>query len=118
MPMSKEALRSDETGPYTHVVDRWLHEAYTDIWETVLSDSEEANTVHHIIEGVHMPTPEDIVTYDFTDAETDFIAEARVAVLSVSADGSVAAIYYDDENEYKQAWRGIIQSVDPQTSLE
>lgn len=117
MPMNKDALRPDETGPYRHVVDRWIHEAYTDLWETVLSDSDEANTVHHIIEGVQMPTPEDMVTYDFTDAETDFIAEARIAVLSVSADGSVAAIYYDDENEYKQAWRGIIQSADPQTFL-
>jgi hypothetical protein len=117
MPMNKDALRPDKTGPYTHVVDRWLHEAYTDIWETVLSDSDEANTVHHIIEGVQMPTPDDMVTYDFTEAETDLIAEARVAVLSVSADSSVAAIYYDDENEYKQAWRGVIQSADPQTFL-
>ena len=52
MPMNKDVLRPDETEPYTYVVDRWLHESHTDMWNTVVIDPDDANTVHHILEGL------------------------------------------------------------------
>jgi hypothetical protein len=107
MPMSKDALRLDETGPYTHVVDRWIHESYTDMWDAVVIDPEDANTVHHILEGVHMPMLADKVIYNFTDDEMDFIAEIIMAVVSVAGDGSVKVSYYDDEDDYARDWDPI-----------
>jgi hypothetical protein len=107
MPMSKDALRPDETGPYTHVVDRWLHESYTDTWGAVVNDPDDATTVHHILEGVDMPTLADKVIYNFTDDEMDFIAEIIIAVVSVTGDGSVKVSYYDDEDDYARDWDPI-----------
>ena len=107
MPMSKDALRLDETGPYTHVVDRWIHESYTDMWDAVVNDPDDANTVHHILEGIHMPTLADKVIYNFTDDEMDFIAEIIIAVVSVAGDGSVKVSYYDDEDDYARDWDPI-----------
>ena len=107
MPMNKGALRPDETGPYTHVVDRWLHESYTDMWDAVVIDPDDPNTVHHIIEGLQMPTLADKVIYNFTDDEMDFIAEIIMAVVSVAGDGSVKVSYYDDEDDYARDWDPI-----------
>jgi hypothetical protein len=36
MSMNKDVLRPDETGLYTHVVDRWIHESHTDMWDAVV----------------------------------------------------------------------------------
>jgi hypothetical protein len=107
MPMNKDVLRPDETGPYTHVVDRWLHESHTDMWDAVVIDPDDANTVYHIIEGIHMPTLADKVIYNFTDDEMDFIAEIIIAVVSVAGDGSVKVSYYDDEDDYARDWDPI-----------
>jgi hypothetical protein len=91
--MNKDVLRPDKTELYTHVVDRWIHESYTDMWDAVVIDPDDATTVHHILERVNMPTLADKVVYNFTDDEMDFIAEIIMAVVSVAGDGSVTVSY-------------------------
>jgi hypothetical protein len=105
--MYKGVLRPEETGPYTHVVDRWIHESHTNVWDAVIIDPDDATTVHHIIQVIQMPTLADKVIYNFTDDEMDFIAEIIVAVVSVAGDGSVTVSYYDDEDDYARDWDPI-----------
>jgi hypothetical protein len=105
--MNKDVLRPDETGPYTHVVDRWIHESQTILWDAVVSDPDDATIVHHITRVIQIPTLADKVIYNFTDDEMDFIAEIIIAVVSVAGDGSVKVSYYDDEADYARDWDPI-----------
>jgi hypothetical protein len=107
VPMNKDVLRPDETGLYTHVVDRWIHQSHADMWDAVVNDPDDATTVHHIIQVIQMPTLADKVIYNFTDDEMDFITEIIIAVVSVAGDGSVKVSYYDDEDDYARDWDPI-----------
>src|SRR6187397_1961621 len=110
MPMSQDALRPDETGPYMYVVDRWLHQSHTDLWDAVVVDPDDANTVHPILEGIQMPTLADKVIYNVTDDEMDFIAEIIIAVVSVAGDGSIKVSYSTKKTTMHEI--GILSSHD------
>jgi hypothetical protein len=121
VPMNKGALRPDNTGPYTHVVDRWIHEMHTDLWDLTALDPDEGSTTYCVLDGVRMPSSEEIISYDFTEKETDFLAEVAVVVATVRYDGPVTVSYYDDEDEYKLEWSTIVEAAERQkftTQLE
>jgi hypothetical protein len=61
-----------------------------------------------------MPSSEEIISYDFTEEETDFLAEVAVVVATVRYDGPVTVSYYNDDDEYKLEWSPIFEATERQ----